>query len=212
MDLSLRLIACDRGAAAILNGPNQPAAQAGRVLCLPDELTDLLSRRALMDVTPLKTGLRIGSCEYICRVYLLEGDGSRLTQSIVAIHLEKNLSASDAASEVGARYNLTERELEALEGILMGLGSKEVAERMNISPNTVKAFLRLIMIKMGVATRAGIVAKVLQNRGAIEENDGPSGNNSRHLELREVAASAVAVGSSPKASGPPSHRLIGEAS
>jgi DNA-binding CsgD family transcriptional regulator len=34
---------------------------------------------------------------------------------------------------------------------------------MAISPNTVKAFLRLIMIKMGVTTRAGIVAKILDH-------------------------------------------------
>jgi DNA-binding CsgD family transcriptional regulator len=33
---------------------------------------------------------------------------------------------------------------------------------MNISPNTVKAFLRLIMIKMGVSRRVGILSKVLE--------------------------------------------------
>jgi DNA-binding CsgD family transcriptional regulator len=32
---------------------------------------------------------------------------------------------------------------------------------MNVSPNTVKAFLRLIMLKMEVSSRAAIVAKVM---------------------------------------------------
>jgi len=32
---------------------------------------------------------------------------------------------------------------------------------MSISPNTVKAFLRLIMVKMGVTSRSGVVGKIL---------------------------------------------------
>jgi DNA-binding CsgD family transcriptional regulator len=31
---------------------------------------------------------------------------------------------------------------------------------MNVSPNTVKTFFRLVMMKMGVNTRAGIVGKL----------------------------------------------------
>jgi len=173
MDLSLNLIACDRGAASILNYPSHAAGTGGvSPSYIPLELMDLLRNRKPTDSGPLKTHVRIGICEYVCRAYVLEGsDGIFVQQPMVALHLERDLSASDAAYEVGTRYHLTEREMEALKGILIGLGSKEVAERMNISPNTVKAFLRLIMIKMGVTTRAGIVAKVLQNRGT-QEGDG----------------------------------------
>jgi DNA-binding CsgD family transcriptional regulator len=173
MDLSFNLIACDRGAASILNYPHQAAAITSGGPHIPMELMDLIRSRQPADSGPLKTHLRIGICEYVCRAYVLEGsEGVFVQQPMVALHLERDLSASDAAYEVGTRYHLTEREMEALKGILIGLGSKEVAERMNISPNTVKAFLRLIMIKMGVTTRAGIVAKVLQNRATPEEQDG----------------------------------------
>jgi len=41
-----------------------------------------------------------------------------------------------------------------------GLTSKEIAVKMNISPNTVKAFLRFIMLKLGVTTRSGILGKI----------------------------------------------------
>jgi DNA-binding CsgD family transcriptional regulator len=51
----------------------------------------------------------------------------------------------------------------------MGLTSKEVATRMNISPNTVTAFLRLIMVKMGVTTRSGIVGKLFDQHGEISD-------------------------------------------
>jgi len=171
MDLSLNLIACDRGAASILNYASQSGASPGGLANLPTELLDMLRNRQPNDSSPLKTHIRIGLCEYVCRAYFVEGPEGVFVQPILALHLERDLSASDAASEVGSRYNLTEREMEALKGILIGLGSKEVAERMNISPNTVKAFLRLIMIKMGVTTRAGIVAKVLQNRATPEERE-----------------------------------------
>ena len=43
-----------------------------------------------------------------------------------------------------------------------GLRSKEIALRMQISPNTVKTFLRLVMLKMGVSTRSGIVRRVFE--------------------------------------------------
>jgi DNA-binding CsgD family transcriptional regulator len=81
------------------------------------------------------------------------------------LYLRREVSVSDALDQVATDYRLTDREREALIGISMGLTSKELAVRMNISPNTVKAFLRLIMIKMGTSTRAGIVAKVLDQNG-----------------------------------------------
>ncbi len=211
-DLSLRVIACDRGAAAILNGANRSNEQSGNLPCLPKELVDILRSRGFVDPTPSRARLRIGSSEYNCRAYLVEGRNGRLREPVVALHLEKDLSASEAASEIGARYHLTERELEALEGILMGLGNKEVAARMNISPNTVKAFIHLIMIKMGVATRAGIVTKVLHNRAAFEKSGSTSGSASRRLVLDKVGANqAVTLGSTaPKGAGGSWRELNGE--
>ena len=45
---------------------------------------------------------------------------------------------------------------------MQGLTSKEIAKRMRISPHTVKTFLGLVLIKMGVATRSGIIAKIIE--------------------------------------------------
>ena len=45
--------------------------------------------------------------------------------------------------------------------LIMGLTNKEIADRMGISANTVKGFVRLVMLKMGTSGRSGIVAKVL---------------------------------------------------
>jgi len=53
-----------------------------------------------------------------------------------------------------------------VEYLLQGLTSKEIAARMNISPNTVKAFLRLVMVKMKVSTRSGIAGKITGPRSS----------------------------------------------
>ena len=63
--------------------------------------------------------------------------------------------------KVSQHFNLTHREREALEYLLQGLSSKEIANRMGISPNTVKTFLRLIMIKTGASSRSAVVRKVM---------------------------------------------------
>jgi DNA-binding CsgD family transcriptional regulator len=159
LDLSLKLIAYDRGAAEILDCPAQP---------LPPAILDLLGGRTVSDLSPLKTQLRLGAIEYLCRAYMIDSYSGWITEPMVAVQLERVSSASDAVDKIGIKYNLTDRELEALRGISMGLTSKELAERMSISPNTVKAFLRLIMIKMGVTTRGGIVANIL-NRASVED-------------------------------------------
>ena len=44
---------------------------------------------------------------------------------------------------------------------MKGLPSKVIADRMNTSPNTVKAFLQMIMIKTGVSSRSAMVSKII---------------------------------------------------
>jgi DNA-binding CsgD family transcriptional regulator len=59
-------------------------------------------------------------------------------------------------------FNFSQREKQAVELLLLGLSNKEIANRMNISPNTVNTFFRLIMIKMGVSSRSGILARMIR--------------------------------------------------
>jgi DNA-binding CsgD family transcriptional regulator len=81
---------------------------------------------------------------------------------MLAVHLEREQSVPAAVTQAASEYGLTNREHEVLKEIAVGLTSKEIAERMNISPNTVKVFLRMIMMKMGVSTRSGVIAKLLE--------------------------------------------------
>ncbi len=173
MDLSLTMIAIDPGAATILNSKIRPGIQMESSACIPKEILEIIRTRPA-DL-PVKMNLGMGQSEYTCRVYLVESVNGFLAHPLVAIHLERVSPldvvppVSTAVMAVAAKYHLTERERQALLGISMGLSSKELADRMKISPNTVKVFLRLIMIKMGVATRGGIVARILDCRTAVEE-------------------------------------------
>ena len=79
----------------------------------------------------------------------------------IVLLLERGPSALVALAQASQQFNLTVREREALEYLMQGLSSKEIADRMNISSNTVKTFLRLIMIKMGVSSRMAVVRKII---------------------------------------------------
>ena len=156
LDSSLNPLALDRGAAAILNHPNQSG--------IPEEILRVIRTCKPSELSTVKTIFHRGKSEYVCRAYLVEYSAGMFVEPIVAIHLQRDSYMTSAMHEAAAKYNLTGREQEALEGISMGLTNKELAERMSISPNTVRAFLRLVMVKMGVTTRSGIVAKILQDR------------------------------------------------
>jgi DNA-binding CsgD family transcriptional regulator len=74
--------------------------------------------------------------------------------------LERDAAGNSGLKEISEQFDLTQRECETVEFLLQGLTSKEIATRMKISPNTVKAFLRLVMVKMKVSTRSGIAGKI----------------------------------------------------
>ena len=102
-----------------------------------------------------------GRRHYICRLFSLQGSSRKSSHHVVALLLERNRTSLHVL-QMARAFHLTQREREAVEYLAQGLTSKEIADRMRISPNTVKAFLRLVMIKTGTSTRSGIVGKFIQ--------------------------------------------------
>lgn len=102
-----------------------------------------------------------GRRTYFCRAFLLDSNGKDSKGTAVLIVLEREMPGSLALSQISQQFHLTNREQEAVALLLQGLGNKQMAEHMGISANTVKAFLRMVTIKMGVSSRSGIVTKVL---------------------------------------------------
>ena len=59
---------------------------------------------------------------------------------------------------------MTEREVEVLGLLAEGLGNKEMARRLLVSEATVKSHLTHVYAKLGVDSRAGAVAKAIEQR------------------------------------------------
>lgn len=118
------------------------------------------SLRAPQLVSEFKSGRRL----YQCRMYrvnaLVQGD----ERCWLAIILERGSNKSFSIEQVSEKFHLSTREREVLPHLLNGLTTKEIASGMDISPNTVKVFLRMIMVKMGVSTRSGIVGKAITGK------------------------------------------------
>ncbi|MBZ5582799.1 MAG: helix-turn-helix transcriptional regulator [Acidobacteriia bacterium] len=107
---------------------------------------------------------------YTGRAFHVAAQNGSSTRPAFVVHLQREAEADDSLVRVCEEYRLTAREREALSGIATGMTSKELAERMRIRPSTVKAFLRVMMIKMGVSNRAGVVAKLLTTSSSAQES------------------------------------------
>lgn len=121
-----------------------------------------------------------GRRRYVCRSFQLNSDLSE--SHPVAIVLDRNSSGITMTSDLIAQFDITPREQETVQLLLQGLTSKEIAKRMLISPNTVKAFLRLVMVKMGVSTRSGIVGRFARSAESTRGgHSSPEGNSTQAL-------------------------------
>jgi DNA-binding CsgD family transcriptional regulator len=173
LDAGLNLIASNGPALQILCFPSGADRIKQPKVFLSDRVrTALIDHRNPSNpvfVREYKSGKR----RYICKNFQVDCNGqtgqSSSVQPAFALLLERNASSSPSAlSEISEQFDLTQRERETVEFLLQGLTSKEIANRMGISPNTVKAFLRLVMVKMKVSTRSGIAGKIA---GSSRAND-----------------------------------------
>ena len=122
--------------------------------------SSLVSREARGE-SPFVNEFRSGRRRYFCRAFFVDSHLKDASRPCVAVLLERGPAGLAPLSQVSRRFNLTEREREALHYLLQGLSSKVIANRMSISPNTVKAYMRTIMIKTGVSSRSAIIAKIM---------------------------------------------------
>jgi DNA-binding CsgD family transcriptional regulator len=151
--------------------------EAVQILSYPDNVENLASSELLTEkirsrlITQPSPGesvfvkeLRSGRRRYSCRAFLIDSNTKEPCQPTTAVLLERGPYGLVPLSQVCQQFNLTQREQEVLVHLLQGIRNKEIANRMNISPNTVRAFLRLIMIKTGVSSRSAIVGKIMMTQ------------------------------------------------
>lgn len=160
LDNSLGPIASNQEAIKILTYPNTPERVKRIDIFLADKIRTGLASRHPSNGFDFVREFKSGRRRYFCRSFRVETNNKSMPL-LTALLLERSCSGMMAVAQLGQEFELTQREKETVELLVQGLTSKEIANRMNISPNTVKAFLRIVMVKMGVSTRSGILGKVI---------------------------------------------------
>ena len=157
LDSSLHPLYMNGEAVKILAFPDGDIAKSAMEKPLLQKIRSVLPQNGAGSLS-----FQSGRRRYICRSFPVSPISRKEPASLTAVLIERHCEQLDLL-QMAEDFHLTHREVEAVQFLALGLTSKEIATRMRISPNTVKAFLRLVMIKTGVTTRSGIIGRFLQN-------------------------------------------------
>jgi DNA-binding CsgD family transcriptional regulator len=167
LDTSFRPMYANQEALAALTYPANPCKNDSFDGFLEDRLQTLFvgsnGSRQLKSQGTLASGRRC----YQLRMFSVTSPLANGFKPAVAIILERNHKHKVDLSSLSGRFRLTQREIETVDHLVQGFNTEQIADRMGISPNTVKAFLRSVMMKMGTDSRAGIIGKILQASNSI---------------------------------------------
>jgi DNA-binding CsgD family transcriptional regulator len=160
MDESLHPVCFNIEAVRILGYPqNLGNSKTLRVDALGEKIRASLGKQSLQSLS--LSELTSGRRRYRCRVFRMKAQGRGNRGPSVAVVLERSPRAMVTLSALGAQYQLTRREQETLEFLSVGLGTKEIASTMQISVNTAKVHVRMVMAKMGVSSCLEVLAKMI---------------------------------------------------
>ncbi|HUS05140.1 MAG TPA: response regulator transcription factor [Bryobacteraceae bacterium] len=82
------------------------------------------------------------------------------TSRMDAVSVKAVLSQLESGEHI--KKQLTPRECQVLRAVCEGLSNKAIADRLEVSDNTVKSFLQQLFLKIGVRTRAQLVAAAIE--------------------------------------------------
>ena len=163
LDSSLRPIYANQDAVGILCYPAAPKPSKAVMQTINKRINFLLRGHLPSLGSPSLVEFLSGKRRYLLRAFFLDSHVKNPLQPAYALLIERGHHVLLELAHISNKYNLTNREIETMRLLLGGLTSKEIASHMKISPNTVKVFLRQIMLKMGVTTRAGIIGKFVSS-------------------------------------------------
>jgi DNA-binding CsgD family transcriptional regulator len=160
LDRSGKVVAANRDARELLATTDRRARPHPN--SLDDQIHGLIARIRSQGDSAVR--FMSGGSWYACQWLPLfsigdgESDGAPACSAVLLVASHPGHAAID---ELAAKYDLTQREQETLNHLLAGLSTKEIADRMRISTSTVKAFVRLLTIKIGVNGRSQLLARIL---------------------------------------------------
>ena len=140
----------------------------------PDAIAAILRSSSVARIVVLTTydgdeeihrALTLGAMGYV----LKDAAGSEIVAAVRAAHAGKKHVSADAASILAERpigRDLTEREVQVLEGIAKGRSNKEIGDDLSISEATVKSHVNAILAKLEANDRTH-AAMIALKRGLI---------------------------------------------
>jgi two-component system, NarL family, response regulator LiaR len=143
-------------------------AAATRLIRKQCPSVQIIALTSFNDEILVKSALQAGAISYL----LKDVSGNELAQAIrdayagrPFISAEVTKTLIDAASQdVAPVPDLTEREREVLLLMVEGLSNSQIAERLTVSPSTIKSHVSSILAKLGVASRTEAVALALRQK------------------------------------------------
>ena len=174
LDASLRPLFASEEALAILSYPEVPSKDKDLGNCLQSKIRSLVHSNGNHNghhngFSPSKflNEVSSGKRRYQLRAFSVKSNLGIVRGPAIALLLERNHRGALNLESVAQKFRLTPRERETVDLLLQDLTTKQIASRMDISPYTVKAFLRSVMLKVGAENRTGIVGKILQASNTI---------------------------------------------
>src|SRR5437660_1893530 len=174
LDASLRPLCASEEALAILAYPEVPSKNKDLGNSLQSTIRSLLHSNGNHNghhngFSPSKflNEVPSGKRRYQLRAFSVKSNLGIVRGPAIALLLERNHRGALNLESAALKFRLTRRERETVDLLLQDLTTKQIASRMDISPYTVKAFLRSVMLKVGAENRTGIIGRILQASNAI---------------------------------------------
>ncbi len=168
LDRFLRPLYANEEAVSILCYPKSTRRNKRLGHFLVHRIESLLSKQDGYLSSKFSNEFASGKRHYQVRVFKLKPHLRNNLAPTLAVLLERKHPASLDLLQIGQEFRLTQRETKALGLLMQGYTTKQIARRMEISPNTAKSFLRSVMFKAEASNRSGILAKVMQAFGLCE--------------------------------------------
>lgn len=164
VDSSFKPVCYNTEAVRVLTYPQDPKQVQSLSKHLETKLGPVSSQLRVPSRLPGTAAIQSGRRHYVARTFVFNSHRSAHASSFYPAHallLERQRRNVVDLRTVAEQFRLTPREKETLQFLMEGLTNKEIANRMSISPHTVKTFLRLVMSKMQVSRRTEILGKTL---------------------------------------------------
>jgi NarL family two-component system response regulator LiaR len=148
--------------------PDMDGVTATRAIRQRFSAVQVIALTSFKDKGLVQDALQAGAIGYL----LKDVSADELAQAIRAAHAGRATLSPEAAQALvrtAAKppvpgHDLTQREREVLALLVEGLSNKQIAERLVVSPSTIKSHVSHILAKLGVASRTEAAALAVRHR------------------------------------------------